>query len=418
MLTQQNVSKNNFNLDIQKIRDEFPILKQQVDGKPLVYLDNGATSQKPQCVIDRLNAYYSQQNSTVRRGVYSLSEKSTAMFDQARLKVSRFINAVSPREIVFTKGCTEAINLVARSYGGSQLRPGDEVLISALEHHANIVPWQMICREKGAILKIIPINEAGEIQLDEYEKLLNDKTKLVSINHISNVLGTINPIKQMVAMAHAHGVPVLVDGAQGAPHTVVDVQDLDCDFYTFSGHKIYGPTGVGVLYGKLKHLEEMPPYQFGGDMIETVSFELTTFAPPPSKFEAGTPPIAEVIALAESIAYVEKLGLENIEAYENELLKYATDQLLQIEGLKIIGTAAQKASLISFVLQEVHPHDVGTILDQEENISVRAGHHCAQPLMSFFQVSATTRASFAFYNTKEEIDILVRGIKKVMDIFK
>ena len=405
-------------VDPQKVRADFPLLKTVYDDKPLVYFDNAATTQKPQCVIDRLNHYYSSQNSTIRRGVYKLSEQSTDMFNQARKVLGKFINAHSDKEIVFTKGCTEAINLIARSYGGSRLKPGDEVLVSAMEHHANIVPWQLICQERGASLKIIPLTPNLEIDLQAYKQLLNAKTKIVSIAHVSNVLGTVNPIKQMVQIAHLAGVPVVVDGAQGAPHGKVDVQDLGCDFYAFSSHKLYGPCGVGVLYGKFKHLQDMPPYQAGGDMIETVSFEKTSFAPPPAKFEAGTPPIAEVIGLAEAINYLEHLGMKDIEAYENELLQYATERLEEIKEVTILGKPCSRASLLSFTIANIHPHDIGTILDQEENIAVRAGHHCAQPLMKYLNLTATTRASFSFYNTKAEIDILVRGLQTVIKMFQ
>jgi cysteine desulfurase / selenocysteine lyase len=414
MLTEEKTS-----LDVQSIRADFPILQQLVRGElPLVYLDNAATTQKPQSVIDAVNNFYAVQNGTVRRGVYFLSEKATLAFEEARKEVAKFINAASSDQVVFVRGCTEAINLVARSFGGSNLQAGDEVLISALEHHANIVPWQLICQEKGAILKVVPINQAGEIILDEYEKLLGPRTKIVSVGHISNALGTINPIKQIIDLAHKQGTPVLIDGAQGAPHTKLDMQALDCDFYTFSGHKIFGPTGIGVLYGKTKYLQAMPPYQGGGDMIETVSFEKSTYAPVPQKFEAGTPAIAQAIGLKAALDYISKISIEQITAYEHNLLQYATNKLSEIEELKIIGTAKEKASLISFVLQGVHPHDIGTILDQEFGIAVRAGHHCAQPLMKFYNVPATTRASFAMYNTKTEIDLLVIGIKRILEMFK
>jgi cysteine desulfurase/selenocysteine lyase len=415
MLLQERVHK----LDIQKIRADFPILQQTVrDGKALVYLDNGATTHKPQAVIDRIANFYAHENGTVRRGVYALSEISTQSFEEARQKAASFINAKSSKEIVFVKGCTDAINLVARSFGGSNLKENDEILISALEHHANIVPWQIICAEKGAKLKVIPINTAGEIQIEEMKKLINHKTKLVAVSHISNALGSINPIKEIIEIAHSHGVPVLIDGAQGAPHCKVDVQELDCDFYTFSGHKIYGPTGIGVLYGKYEVLEKMPPYQGGGDMIEIVTFEKTTYAEPPTRFEAGTPAIAQAIGLHAAISYVENIGIEQIQTYENELLEYATEKLSEISELTIIGNAKNKASLISFVIDGIHPHDIGTILDHENGVAVRAGHHCAQPLMQFYKVPATTRASFAFYNTKEEIDVLANGLKNIVQMFK
>ncbi|MDJ0625688.1 MAG: cysteine desulfurase [Candidatus Caenarcaniphilales bacterium] len=404
-------------LDAKKFREDFPILSREVNGKRIVYLDNGATTQKPKQVIDKITNYYSSENSTVRRGLYYLSENSTYAFDNVRKTVANFINAESEEEIIFTKGCTDGINLIARSFGGKFLQAGDEVLISVLEHHANIVPWQMICEERGAHLKVVPINQKGEIILEELEKLITDKTKILAISHISNVLGTINPIEKIVEIAHGKNVPVLIDGAQGAPHTKVDVQSIGCDFYTFSSHKIYGPTGVGVLYGKLKWLEAIPPYQGGGDMIDKVSFEKTTFAPPPVKFEAGTPPIAQVIGMEEAIKYIQNIGINKIEAYENELLEYATERLLNIDGLRIIGNADEKASLISFLMDDAHAHDIGTILDHENNICIRVGHHCAQPLMKFYGVSATARASFSFYNTKEDIDLLVDGLNKVKELF-
>ncbi len=414
MLTQETKT-----LDILKIRDDFPILQQAVrDAGPLIYFDNGATTHKPRQVIESVSNFYAEQNGTVRRGVYYLSEKATAAFEASRQKVANFINAKTSKEIVFVRGCTEAINLVARSFGGSFLKPGDEILISALEHHANIVPWQIICQEKGAKLVVAPINETGEIILEELEKLISPRTKLVSVSHISNALGTINPIKKIIEIAHAKGVPVLIDGAQGAPHCKLDVQELDCDFYTFSGHKIYGPTGIGVLYGKYNLLNLMPPFQGGGDMIETVSFEKTTYAPPPQRFEAGTPAIAEVIGLGVALDYVNEVGIEKVATHEHELLLYATEALSQIPGLRIIGNAKEKASLISFVIEGVHPHDIGTILDQEFGIAVRAGHHCAQPIMKFYGVPATTRASFGMYNTKDEIDALVKGLKYILELFK
>jgi cysteine desulfurase / selenocysteine lyase len=401
-------------LNINSIRQDFPILSQRIDNLPLVYLDNAATTQKPIHVIERITEYLSYQNSTVRRGAYALSEKSTSFFNEAK-----FINAKQSEEIIFTKGCTEAINLVASSYGNSNFKPNDEIIITAMEHHANIVPWQLICEKTQAKLKIAPINELGELNLLELEKLINPRTRFLSLCHISNVLGTINPIKKIIELAHKHKIPVLIDGSQAAPHELIDVQDLDCDFYAFSGHKVYTTTGVGVLYGKLSHLEQMPPYQAGGDMIERVSFEKTTYAAPPSKFEAGTPPIMEVIALGAALDYITNLGLENIKAYEHDLLKYAEEQIQDlIPEARIIGRAKEKASLISFVIDSIHPHDIGTILDQEFNISVRVGHHCAQPLMNLLKVPATARASFAFYNTEEEIDILIKGLKRVIEIFK
>jgi cysteine desulfurase/selenocysteine lyase len=398
------------------LRADFPVLRQQVYGKPLVYLDNAATTQKPQVVIDRITDYYTNENGTVRRGVYKLSEQSTLAFDESRRKVAQLINAESPSEIIFTRGTTEAINLVAASFGRTFVGVGDEIIISALEHHANIVPWQQVCQEKGAVLKVIPVNDAGELIQDEYDALLSERTKLVAIGHISNALGTVNPVKAMIEKAHQRNIPVLVDGAQSAPHMRVDVQALDCDFFAFSGHKLYGPTGVGVLYGKMKHLEAMPPYQCGGDMIHSVTFEKTTFAKPPAKFEAGTPAIAEVIALGTTIDYLQAIGLERIGAYEHELLTYATSRMQEILQVRIIGNAREKAGIISFTIAGAHPHDIGTILDRE-GVAIRAGHHCAQPVMERFQVPATARASFSFYNTKADIDALIDAIHVVIRLF-
>jgi cysteine desulfurase/selenocysteine lyase len=402
--------------EVLRLRADFPVLSQQVYGKPLVYLDNAATTQKPQVVIDRIADYYAHENGTVRRGVYKLSEKSTQAFDETRRKVAQLINAASASEIIFTRGTTEAINLVAASFGRTFIGEGDEIIISAIEHHANIVPWQQVCLEKGAILRVIPVNDAGELDLDAYDALLNERTKLVAVVHISNALGTINPIKIMIDRAHALNVPVLVDGAQSAPHMAVDVQALDCDFFAFSGHKLYGPTGVGVLYGKMKHLEAMPPYQFGGDMIHTVTFEKTTFAKPPAKFEAGTPAIAEVIALGTTIDYLQAIGLDRMGAYENELLEYATAGMLEIPEVRILGTAKEKAGILSFTLKGAHPHDIGTILDRE-GVAIRAGHHCAQPIMDRFGVPATARASFSFYNTRQDIDALLAAVQVVNKLF-
>jgi cysteine desulfurase / selenocysteine lyase len=402
--------------DVHKIREDFPVLKQKVNGKPLVYLDNAATSQKPQVVLDVLNHYYTQDNSNVHRGVHELSQRATKAYEDARVKVQHFLNARESREIIFVRGTTEAINLVAMTYGRKNVGAGDEVIISALEHHSNIVPWQILCEEKGAVLRVIPINDAGELLLDEFEKLLNPRTKIVAVAHVSNALGTINPIGKIIEMAHRAGAPVLIDGAQAAPHIKIDVQSLNCDFYALSSHKLFGPTGVGVLYGKAALLEAMPPYQGGGDMISSVTFEKTLYNVIPYKFEAGTPNIADVIGLGAGIDYVNRLGLENFAAHEHELLTYATEQLSKIPGLRIIGTAKEKAAVLSFVLEGIHPHDAGTILDQE-GIAVRTGHHCAQPVMHRFGIPATTRASLAFYNTKEEVDALVVGIKKVMEIF-
>jgi cysteine desulfurase/selenocysteine lyase len=402
--------------DVYKIREDFPILKQTVNGKPLVYLDNAATSQKPRVVLEALKHYYTDDNSNVHRGVHELSQRATKAYEDARVKVQRFLNARESREIIFVRGTTEAINLVAMTYGRKNVGAGDEVIISALEHHSNIVPWQILCEEKGAKLRVIPINDAGELLLEEYEKLLNPRTKIVAVAHVSNALGTIIPIAKIIELAHRARVPVLIDGAQAAPHLKIDVQALDCDFYTLSSHKIFGPTGIGVLYGKAALLEAMPPYQGGGDMISSVTFEKTLYNVLPYKFEAGTPNIADVIALGAGIDYVNRVGLENIAAHEHALLVYATEQLSKIPGLRIIGTAQEKAAVLSFVLEGVHPHDAGTILDQE-GIAVRTGHHCAQPVMHRFGIPATTRASLAFYNTREEVDALVAGIKKVMEIF-
>jgi cysteine desulfurase/selenocysteine lyase len=402
--------------DVERIRNDFPILKQQVHGKPLVYLDNAATSQKPQVVIDTVTQYYLAQNSNVHRGVHFLSEQATQAFEGARAKVARFLNASNAREVIFVRGATEGINLVAQSYGRTFIKAGDEILISAMEHHSNIVPWQMLCEQIGARLCVIPFNYDGELFLDEYERLLNEWTKLVAVVHVSNALGTINPIKQIIEMAHRRGIPVLVDGAQAVPHMRVDVQDLNCDFYTFSGHKLFGPTGIGVLYGKADLLEAMPPYQGGGDMISAVTFEKTHYNTLPYKFEAGTPDIAGVIGLGVAIDYLSEIGLDAITAYEHELLTYATDALSAIKGVRIIGTAREKTGVLSFVLDGIHAHDIGTILDHE-GIAIRAGHHCAMPVMQRFGVPATARVSLAFYNTKEEVDALIRAIHRVIEVF-
>ena len=402
--------------DVARIREDFPILKQKIHGKPLVYLDNGATSQKPQAVIDALTRYYSAENSNIHRGVHSLSERATADYEAAREKVRGFINAPSDKEIVFVRGTTEAINLVAQSYARSFLQTGDEIIVSAMEHHSNIVPWQMVCAQVGARLRVIPINHDGEIVMEEYERLLNERTKFLALTHVSNALGTIVPVKEMIALAHARGVPVLLDGAQAVPHLKVDVRDLDCDFYAFSGHKMFGPTGIGVLYGRSELLERMPPYQGGGDMISLVTFEKTHYNVLPYKFEAGTPNIAGVIGLGAAVDYMQALDWSQVAAHEHALLTYATEALAEINPVRIIGTAKEKAGVLSFVLDHVHAHDVGTILDQE-GVAVRAGHHCAMPVMQRFGVPATTRASFAFYNNLEEIDVLVKAIRRVLKVF-
>lgn len=402
--------------DVARIRKDFPILSLNVHGKPLVYLDNAATSQKPQCVINAINEYYRSENSNIHRGVHYLSEKATQEYENVRTKVQRFINASSVKEIIFARGTTEGINLVASTYGRKAINAGDEVLISAMEHHSNIVPWQILCEEKGATLRVIPINDSGEIILDEYQKLLGRKTKIVSLAHVSNALGTINPIKQMIALAHQQGVIVLIDGAQAIPHLNVDVRELDCDFYVFSAHKVYGPTGVGVLYGKYDILDAMPPYQGGGDMIKSVTFEKTIYNDLPYKFEAGTPNIADGIGFGAALDYIAQLDWQAVSEYEHELLQYATEVISGIDGVKIIGTAKEKASVISFVLDGVHPHDIGTILDQE-GIAIRTGHHCAQPVMQRFNIPATARASLALYNTKAEIERLAAGIQKVIEVF-
>ncbi|HEY9897723.1 MAG TPA: cysteine desulfurase [Pantanalinema sp.] len=402
--------------DVAKVRADFPILAREVNGKPLVYLDNGASSQMPRSVIDRLNRYHSNEHANVHRGVHTLSEQASAEYEAVRLKVQRFINAKEEREIVFVRGATEGVNLVMHGFGRLFIKEGDEILVSAMEHHANIVPWQMLCQEKGCVLKVIPMNDAGELLIDDYRELLTPKTRLVALTHVSNALGTINPVKEMVAMAHAAGAVVLVDGAQAVPHMKVDVQDLDADFYVFSGHKMCGPTGSGILYGKAALLEKMQPFMGGGDMILSVTFEKTTYNEIPFKFEAGTPSIAPMIGLGAAIDYLEGLGMDRIASHEHALLTYAAARLAELPGVRIVGTAKDKAAVISFVIEGVHPHDVGTILDSE-GIAVRAGHHCAQPVMIRMGVPATTRASFAFYNTKAEVDALIEGIKTVQRIF-
>jgi cysteine desulfurase/selenocysteine lyase len=397
-------------LDIQKIRADFPILSQKVNGKPLVYFDNGATSQKPQVVIDAISKYYQEINANIHRGVHTLSQLATDAYEESRVKIQKHINAKHNYEVLFTSGTTHAINAVANGFA-SLLKFGDEVLVSALEHHSNIVPWQMLCERTGATLRVIPMNDKGELILSEYEKLLSDKTKIVTVNHISNALGTINPIKYMIDKAHEVGAAVLIDGAQAVPHLKPDVQALDCDFYVFSGHKICGPTGIGILYGKEVWLNKLPPYQGGGEMIATVSFEKTTYADLPHKFEAGTPNIEAGIVLGTAIDYLNEIGFDNIAQYEEELLEYATEKLLQIDGLKIYGTADSKTSVISFNMDGIHPYDVGTIIDKL-GIAVRTGHHCAQPIMDFYKIPGTIRASFAFYNTKEEINLMIAALQK------
>jgi len=402
--------------DVWRIREDFPILKQTIHGKPLVYLDNAATSQKPQIVIDTISRYYATENANVHRGIHALSERATQAYEGARETVRQFLTAADTREIIFVRGTTEAINLVAQSYGRTFLTAGDEIVISAMEHHSNIVPWQILCEQVGARLQVIPFNHNGELLLDEYARLLNERTKFVSVGHVSNALGTINPVKDIIEMAHRRGIPVLIDGAQAVPHLPVNVQELDCDFYAFSGHKVCGPTGIGVLYGKADLLKRMPPYQGGGDMISVVTFEKTHYNTLPYKFEAGTPNIAGVIGLGAAINYVQAIGLDRIAAYETELLAYATAAIEGIPGLRLIGTAQEKAGVVSFVLDCAHPHDIGTILDRE-GVAIRAGHHCAMPVMQRFGVPATARASFAFYNTAEEIDALVRAIHTVRKVF-
>ncbi len=402
--------------DVEKIRNDFPILQTKVHGKQLVYLDNAATSQKPISVIKKAQEYYSSMNSNIHRGVHALSQVSTEAYESARIKIKSFINALGKNEIIFTRGTTESINLVAQSYGRANFKEGDEVIISQMEHHSNIVPWQMICEEKGAKLKVIPINDEGEIIFEEFENLLTHKTKFISVVYVSNSLGTVNPVKNIIDLAHQNNVPVLLDSAQAVNHIPIDVQKLDCDFLAFSGHKIYGPTGIGVLYGKINLLESMPPYQGGGDMIETVTFERTTYNELPYKFEAGTPNIAGAIGLGEAINYISRVGLENIALHEKYLLDYATEAVIDIPGLKIIGTAKEKVSVLSFVLDDVHPHDIGTFLDFE-GVAIRTGHHCTQPVMDRYNIPATSRASFAMYNTKEEINTLVNGLRKITEVF-
>ena len=404
-------------LDVGRIREDFPALRQTVHGHPLVYLDNAATSQKPRAVLDAIMRFYERDCANVHRGVHQLSERSTAAYEGARETVRQFLNAAAPAEIVYTRGATESINLVAQTYGRANLRAGDEIVVSGLEHHSNIVPWQMLAAEKGAILRVAPIDDRGEIVPEEYRKMLGPRTRIVALAQVSNALGTINPVREMIAQAHAAGAVALIDGAQAAPHMPVDVQDLDCDFYAFSGHKAFGPTGIGVLFGKASLLDAMPPWQGGGDMIRSVTFEKTTFNDPPYKFEAGTPHIAGAIGLGAAIEYVTAIGLDRVAAWEHELLVYGTEALERVPGLRLIGTARRKAAVLSFVLEGVHPHDIATILDGQ-GIAIRAGHHCAQPIMERFGLTATSRASLAFYNTYREIDALVEGLGKVREIFE
>ncbi len=404
-------------LDAAALRRDFPILRREVHGRPLVYLDNAATTQKPHCVIEAVAGYYRHHNANIHRGVHWLSETATQAHEEARGKVRGFLNAAKDREIIFVRGATEGVNLVAHSYGRRQVGPGDEVLITAMEHHSNIVPWQMLCEEKGARLLVAPISDDGELDVAAFEKLLGPRTRLAAVGHVSNALGTVNPVRRLVAMAHARNVPVLVDGAQAVPHMAVDVRELDCDFYVFSGHKVFGPTGIGVVYGKERLLEEMPPYQGGGDMIRSVTFEKTTYNELPHKFEAGTPDIAGAIGLGAALDYLGRIGMSNITAHERGLLDYGTRAVEQVPGLRLIGTAREKASVLSFIIDGIHPHDIGTILDRE-GVAVRTGHHCAQPVMDRFGVSATTRASLALYNTPEDIDALVLGLRRVQEVFR
>jgi len=402
--------------DVDKIRADFPVLSQKVHGKPLVYLDNAATTQKPRRVIDKVQQFDAEEYGTVRRGAYALSEQATRMFEDVRQKVADLFGAADKKEIIFTSGTTQAINLVAYSFGKQFVKEGDEIIISNIEHHANTVPWQVLCEEKGAHLKVIPVNDRGELIMEEYEKLLSPRTRMVAVNHISNALGTINPVKEIARLAHAAGAKVLIDGAQSTAHMKLDVQDLDCDFYTFSGHKMYAPSGVGGLYGKYDLLKEMPPYVTGGDMIRQVTLEKTLYADPPARFEAGTPPITQVIGLGEAIDYLQEIGLDKIAEYEHALLEYGTRVLLEIDGLTIIGTAVHKASILSFNIDVIHPHDMVTLLDQD-GISARGGHHCAQPTMKRFQVTATTRASASFYNKFEELDALAASVRRAIKLF-
>jgi cysteine desulfurase/selenocysteine lyase len=403
--------------DVRKIREDFPALRQQLYGRPLVYLDNAATTQKPRLVLEALRCFYESDCANIHRGVHLLSERATQAYEDARIKIQHFLNAAVAREIIFVRGATEGINLVAQTYGRANLRAGDEVLITAMEHHSNIVPWQIVCEEKGAVLRVAPMNDQGELLLEEFESMLTPRTKFVSLVHVSNALGTVNPVRELIALAHRRNVPVLIDGAQAVPHLKVDVQELGCDFYVFSGHKLFGPTGIGVLYGKESLLEAMPPYQGGGDMISSVTFEKTTYNSLPYRFEAGTPNIAGTIGLGAAIDYVNQVGLDVAAAHEREVLEYATAAVSRLPGVRLIGTAREKAAVLSFVMEGIHAHDAGTILDRQ-GIAVRTGHHCAMPVMERFGVPATTRASFAFYNTKEEVEALVAGIHKVLEVFR
>ena len=402
-------------LDVERLRKDFPILKRKVGGKPLVYLDNAATTQKPRAVIEAIRRYYTTSNANVHRGVHALSDRATRGYEEARARAARFLNARADREIVFVRGATEAINLVAQSFARPLLRRGDEVLITVMEHHSNIVPWQMVCAHTGATLKVVPVNGAGELDLAAYGEHLSPSTRLVAVTHVSNALGTVNPVREMIRMAHEKNIPVLVDGAQAAPHMKVDVRDLGCDFYAFSGHKVYGPTGIGVLYGKREHLEAMPPYQGGGDMILRVTFEKTTYNEIPYKFEAGTPDIAGAIGLCAALGYLEGIGQDAVAAHEQELLEYATEMVGKVPGVRLVGTAREKAGILSFVLEGVHPHDLGTVLDHE-GVAIRSGHHCAMPLMDALGLPATARASFGMYNTRAEVDALVEGIWKAREV--
>jgi cysteine desulfurase/selenocysteine lyase len=403
-------------LNLEALKVDFPVLQQVINDKPLVYFDNAATTQKPRVVIERMRTYYEMENSNVHRGVHALSQRATDAYENAREMVRAFINAAHSKEIIFVRGATEAINLVARSFGQKYIKKGDEILISAMEHHSNIVPWQMVCEEKGARLRVIPMNRKGELNMDAYTRLLGANTRLVAVTHVSNALGTVNPVSEIIDLAHRRGIPVLVDGAQSVPHMQVDVRELGCDFFVFSGHKMYGPTGIGVLYGRAELLEEMPPYQGGGDMIRSVTFDKTTFNGLPYRFEAGTPNIAGAVGLAAAVEYLNSIGMDQVAAHEKALLEYATSRILRLEGLTIFGNAKHKAGVISFLFNDVHPHDIGTILDQE-GVAIRTGHHCAQPVMDFFSIPATARASFGLYNSRQEIDRFIDALKKIKEVF-